>query len=602
ASTMQTLPQVKNQTRWEPSPDLSLRNGQRALYDCIRSQNKRQYLIELPTGYGKSWCACIAYAVMKSQSRVDRCLIVVPTDQQRSQYYSGLQDDLDALGVAYKGIERCLNGNPWVIKKSIRNESDIFIAGVGSITANPSYYSDLMSKGSWLVVVDELHHFPEGKSWGEAVDALPYDVRMGMSATPLRRDNKPTIFGDAEFDVRVSLKDAFEEGAIRKLKSRILDYTLTYSKMGEDPTTAMLSDIGEEVSGDISAWELKKGVRYFAKYVSSIFLATINQWLEYESLYPGQNQILVFAMSCKHAESIAGIINDLAPPGITDPFADWIGVGEAEDKRSPKQNEEILQRFQDNKLPCLVQVNKAGEGFNNKRCSIGLMLDMVGDTPQKRQHIGRFLRVNSEAPDCEAVVFISSDHPCRELLINLEDQMPTEKDGKSESGRNGDKDIQLKIPDIFILNTEYHSEVTVYPYGSKEAAISKFLEECPEAKSITESMPDAKAALETMMEHWVKKHIPQPKPLSSEEERKIVQDQVKRNTGKLVNAVLSKRFGKSIPKTALKDYYSAIHSQWKKQHGSQSTATKEDLIAKNKWLQEIAAQVNDGGFPTWLSL
>lgn len=599
---MQTLPQVKNTARWEPPPDLSLRNGQRALYDCISTDIKNQYLIELPTGYGKSWCACIAYAVLKSQNRVDRCLIVVPTDQQRSQYYLGLQDDLDMLGVPYRGIERCLNGNPWVIKKSVRNQSDIFIAGVGSITANPSYYSDLMSKGNWLVVVDEMHHFPEGKAWGEAVSALPYSVRMGMSATPIRRDNSPTIFGDSEFDVRVSLKDAFEEGAIRKLKSRILEYTLTYSKLGEDPTTAMLSDIAEEVEGDISAWELKKGVRYFAKYVSSIFLATINQWLEYESLYPGQNQILVFAMSCKHAESVASIINDLAPPGLAEPFADWIGVGEAEDKRSPSQNEEILQQFQNNKLPCLVQVNKAGEGFNNKRCSVGLMLDMVGDTPQKRQHIGRFLRVNSDAPECEAVVFISSDHPCRGLLSNLESQMPTAEGGKSDSSGNGDGDTQLKIPDIFILNTEYHSELTVYPYGSKDAAIKKFLEECPEAKSIVDSMPNANDVLEAMMEQWVKKYIPQPAPLSSEEERKIVQDQVKKNTGKLVNAVLRKRFGSSIPKTALKDYYSAIHSQWKKQHGSQSTATKEDLIAKNKWLQEIADQVNEGRFPTWLSL
>ncbi|MFZ9069514.1 MAG: helicase-related protein, partial [bacterium] len=100
-------------------------------------------------------------------------------------------------------------------------------------------------------------------------------------------------------------------------------------------------------------------------------------------------------------------INDMAFPGLPEPFADWIGVGEASDKRSPQQNEDILQRFQDNKLPCLVQVNKAGEGFNNKRCSIGLMLDMVGDTPQKRQHIGRFLRVNPDAPETDAVILLA---------------------------------------------------------------------------------------------------------------------------------------------------------------------------------------------------
>lgn len=598
---MSRLSQSEKYSGWEPKP--RLRKGQQKLFDCLVNIQKNQYLIELPTGYGKSWCACIAYAVLKSQNRIDRCLIIVPTDQQRTQYYTGLQEDLAILGIDYRGIERCLNGNAWVIKKSLRNESDIFIAGVGSISANPGYYADLMSKGRWLVIADELHHYAQGKTWGDSVDTLDYEVRLGMSATPLRKDGSMTIFGDADFDVRVSLADAFEEGAIRKFSARIIDYTLTYSVLGDEPVTSLLSEFEEEAEGDISAYEIKKNVRYFSKYVSSIFLMVINQWIEYESIYPGQNQILVFAMSCKHAESIAEIINTLAFPGMPEPFADWIGVGDANDKRNAQQNEEILERFQSNRLPCLVQVNKAGEGFNNKRCSIGLMLDMVGDTPQKRQHVGRFLRVNNQTPDLESVIFISSDHPCRTLLENLEDQMPSP--GKdSKSGGGGGDAQQLRIPDIFILNTEYHSELTVYPYGSKEKAIAKFLEESPEAKSIVEAMPaeDGQRLLEGLMEQWVKKFIPQPKPLTSEEERKIVSDQVQRNVGVLVNSVLKKRYGSSIPKSAKGDYYRAIHARWKRQNGGHDNATKEDLMAKNQWLKEMAKQINEGGLPSWLNL
>ncbi|MGA1557590.1 MAG: DEAD/DEAH box helicase [bacterium] len=600
------MPQVKNQTRWEPPAKAKLRKGQRALYECVSTNIKNQYLIELPTGYGKSWCACIAYAVLKAQGRVDRCLIIVPNDQQRTQYYTGLQEDLAFLKVPYRGIERCVNGYSWVVKKSFRNESDIFVAGISSINADPSYYADLMSKGQWLVIADEAHHYAEGKTWGDAVSGLQYEALLGMSATPLRRDGSLTIFGDADFDVKVSLREAFKEKAVRPFSAKVIDYTVTYSLLGEDPQTALLSELYEDAEGDVSAYEVKREVRYFTKYISSIFLMVIDKWIEYELICPGQNQILVFAMSCKHAESIAKTINEVAFPGLPEPFADWIGVGKASDKRTPQQNDEILQRFQDNKLPCLVQVNKAGEGFNNKRCSIGLMLDMVGDTPQKRQHIGRFLRVNPDAPETDAVVFISTDHPCRELLENLQEQIPSESTN-NEDGQGGDigsGEKQLKLPDIFIVNTEFHSEKTVYPYGSKENAIHKFLEESPEAAAIVESISphDGQKLLESLMEQWVKKLIPQPKPLTSEEQRKQISEQVRRCTGTLVHHVLKKRYGKSIPKSAQGDYFKAIHGRWKRQNGGHDSSTQEDLLAKKKWLDELTTAINEGGLPSWLIL
>lgn len=597
------MSQNQEYSGWKPSR--KLRKGQRELYEKLVSTDKSQYLVELPTGYGKSWCACIAYAVLRSKGKIDRCLIIVPTDLQRLQYYAGLQEDLDTLGIQYRGIERCVNGNTWVIKKSLRNESDIFIAGIGSISANPGYYADLMCKGRWLIVADELHHYAQGKTWGDCLNGLDYQVRVGMSATPLRKDGTMTIFGDAEFDVKVSINDAFKEGAIRRFSARIIDYTLTYSTLGDEPKTALLSELSDEAEGDVSSYEIRREVRYFSKYVSSIFLLVINQWIEYEGMYPGQNQILVFALSCRHAESIAEVFNNLAFPGLPEPFADWIGVGDAADKRSDKENQEILERFQSNKLPCLVQVNKAGEGFNNKRCSIGLMLDMVGDTPQKRQHIGRFLRVNSQSPGIDSVIFISSDHPCRSLLENLEEQMPStaKDDGGDSNGSGWSK--QLKISDVFIVNTEFHSEKIVYPYGTKEKTIEKFVEQCSsEEKEAIDALPkeDAAILLSAAVERWVKSLLPQPKPLTSEEARKQVLEQVQRNTGALVNYVLRKRYGSSIPKSAKGDYFKAVHSRWKRQNGGHDNATTEDLVAKNKWLQELSEQISETGLPSWLML
>lgn len=605
---MQNLSQQKNAVRWEPKA--KLRAGQQKLYELIKNTDKTVYSIQLPTGYGKSWCACIAYGVLRSKGSVDRMLIVVPTDQQRSQYIAGLADDLPQLGIPYLGIERCDNAAAWVIKKSHKNNSDIFVAGVQSIQSDPGYYADLMSKGRWLVVADEFHHYGDENSWGAAVKGLDYKVILGMSATPLRADKKPTIFGGCDFDVNVSIKDAYKEGAIKRICGRVAEYMISWSSLDDEtPQNSLMSELAKEWPPSISEYELKQKIRYYDKYVSSIFNQVLIAWNEYESRWPGQNQILVFAMSCKHAEMVAALINSIAFPGFPTPFADWIGVGEGEyDSRTPEQNSEILSRFQNNQLPCLVQVNKAGEGFNNKRCSIGLFLDLVGDTPMKRQHIGRFMRVNSAAPGQSSLIFVSEDSPSRLLLESFEEEFGApeqEEQEKREGTGEGGAERIVKVPDIYVIDAQYQSERLVWPYGSPEATIQAFLSQAPaEAKSAFDSLPADKA--EEVLKNSVAKWLAEKqgmKPLSSEDRRKQIQEQVQRNVGVVVALYMKKRFGKSFPKSVKGDVYRLINSKAIKELGCrQSEMDEQDLRNKNEWLKELAEKIQKGDVPTWLDL
>lgn len=544
-------------------------------------------------------------------------LIVVPTDQQRSQYIEGLREDLIMLGLPSREIQRCDNQAGWVIKECHQNTSEIFIAGVQSISSNPGYYADLMSKGRWLVVADEFHHYGDENTWGKSIKELPCEVIMGMSATPIRADEQPTIFGDLNFDVSVSVKDAYEEGAVKRIEARIGDYFVSFSSQEDpEPQNYMMSDMvniwgkTDGTTSSISAYEIKKGIRYHDKYVSEIFLQVLSLWNEYESKWPGQNQILVFAMSCRHAEMVTNLINDIAFPGYPSPFADWIGVGEGlVGARTDKENADILTRFQDNKLPCLVQVNKAGEGFNNKRCSIGLFLDLVGDTPMKRQHIGRFMRVNPKALDQASVIFVSEDSPARTVLEDIESAFKPKDDEtgpatKPGGGGGGGKDGS--IPDVFIIDTQFESERIVYPYGSPEKAMAKYLEKAPiHVRDIYDkiSPDDAMAIFKEEVEKWLKEEQRKREPvLTEEQKRKQVSEQVKRNTGMLAAIVAKKRYGKSAQKSVMGDLMRLINSQWKRKYSGHSDMTIEDLKSKNQWLQSIAEEVQEKGIPTWLNL
>lgn len=605
---MSKMPQSQDTQRWKPVAPL--RQGQQDLYKVISSQQKSSYSIQLPTGYGKSWCACIAYAVLKDQRRVNRMLIVVPTDQQRTQYVEGLVGDLNALGIPFSGIERCNNQASWVIKQSHRNKSEIFVAGIGSISADIGYYADLMSKGSWLVVADEFHHYAEDNTWGQAIEKLSYEVILGMSATPFRKDKKNTIFGDKSFDVSVSIEKAYDEGAIKRIEANIGDYSVSWSTLDDpNPRNSLMSEYEAEAEKEdltISEYELKKGVRYHDKYISAIFLQLMNKYYEYESRWPGQNQILVFAISCRHAEIITKMINSCAGvPG----FADWIGVGEGdstfggvESARSEKQNEEILKRFQLNQLPCLVQVNKAGEGFNNNRCSIGLFLDLIGDTPMKRQHIGRFMRVNKEAPGQSSVIFISEDAPCRLLLEGLSNDFDkadgiTEEEAK-EKRQQGSK--QLVIPDVFIIDTNFSSERIVYPFGdSAIESITALRQKDSNVDAMCRGMTE-NDQIQILMKALKNIESEKNPPLTSEQRRDQARQKVTASVCKLVNHICQKKYGKSVPGNVRNDLYRVVNSQWKRNNAATAEMTEEDLLRKNKWIQDLAERINKDDYPTWL--
>jgi hypothetical protein len=317
----------------------------------------------------------------------------------------------------------------------------------------------------------------------------------------------------------------------------------------------------------------------------------------------------VFAMTCRHAELITKIINQTAFPGFPAPFADWIGVGEGlSGNRSDKENSSILALFQSNKLPCLVQVNKAGEGFNNKRCCIGLFLDLVGDTPMKRQHIGRFMRVNKEALDQSSVIFISEDSPSRALLENLENVFDVVDGITPEDRKNRGSKLprQLTIPDICIIDTAFDSERVAYPFGSPEAAMSRYISEAPQTvRDAYAVLPPGEAleAFKAACEPWLKEqHKKNHPPLTSEQRRKQIGDQVARSLGILVSGVLRKRYGSSFPSSAKNDLYRLINGRWKKMFAGHSEMTEDDLRQKHEWIKSIAESVNKGEIPTWLNL
>lgn len=593
--------QENNIVGWQPPRYVKLRYGQKLLLDKLNTERKSVYAVQLPTGYGKSWCAAIAYAALKGHGQLDRMLLVVPTTVQREQYISDFKSDLEYLQILYRGVEACDSGSTRVLKKSLRNESDIFVTTVQSITADKGWFIDLMTNNSWLVVADEFHHYAEDKTWGQAISGLNKTVLLGMSATPIRGDCSPTIIGRTP-DVYISYEDAVKEKACRNICVVACEYDITYSSNNDEPQTVTLSELKESLPENISDWEAKRRIRYHYKYINSLLIQVQNLWILNERESPGQNQILVFAMSCRHAESVCKAINNLASPGMPSPFAEWVGTGDGEtENRTDEQNRKIIERFQRNEFPCLVNVNMTGEGFNNKRCSIGVMLDLVGDTPMKRQHVGRFTRMNDKDPSRIATIFVSTDSPCLSLLKNLEEQTEAglSDEEKKDENKSGSREyLYPPIYDLFIIDTQYRSSTKIYPYGSLKNAVAAFVDQNPEFKNVSQEQ------LIAAMDAWCDKRSGVTKEPTAQERYKELSDQVNRNVGVLANILLRKRYGDKMPANAKNDVFRTIHGYYKRHiaRDAQKDLTEDELYNKNTWLQNLRKQIVQGEIPSWLKI
>lgn len=606
------MSQTKNQKRWKLPNDIELRRGQQEALECIeRNPKQSEFVFVLPTGYGKSFVTLLAYQMARQQGRCNRLLIVVATGIQRQQYARDLAKDAKTLNIDLLGGHFCArecNGESFVIKSSLKNHCEVFITTVQSL--NPrgmGFYHDLMSKGDWMLVADEAHHYSDENTWGKSINQLPARLRIGLTATPSRTDNKDLVVGGGkEYDVEVTTKQAVKEGSLRPFRLELGDYEVDLNIRGEVQTKT-LSQLQEDWNSldfkSVNEWEIKRQCRYSEKYIQGIFVNAYNAYSQLEMLYPCQNQILVFAWSCEHAKSVAKQINSLT--GNTN-FADWIGTS----GRTPEENDEILKRFlaEEDFLPCLVQVNKASEGFNNPRCSIAIFLNAISaDTPMLLQQLGRVMRVNKKGSP-NAVVFVGRDHPLAYADLTDLGQISKGEKGADDFideyvvNPQSEKRYDIKIPplsEIFVTVKRLIGFDAVNPFAEGAASIAEKLIE-----SGKYSPHDKEALLQNILA--LEKEVSAKQAIRSEstyaQERDIIRRQVATAVNILVNRAVEQTLKpQKVPGSIRGDWYKKTNSYLSSKFGKTESLDIEDLKAKLEFVSQIAEEINESQeVPKWM--
>lgn len=607
------MPSTQVFAGWQPPATLKLRKGQHQIIDLLndpssRPHKTRQLIAVLPTGYGKTLSICCGYAALRNEGLVQRLLIVVPSAEQFGSYLDEIENDMGRVGAPISGAYQAVSDLSLRLHK--RNEAEVFVTTVQSLNgAGVATVHDLMSSGRWMLAADEFHRYADANTWGEALKSLSPVFTFAVSATPERTDRSLKAI-EGQVDVEVSLASAVEEGAIRRVVTHVMDYTVDLTLGGEQvPERFTLSKLAETLGGserlqDISQIEIKKEVRYHSKYISESLLNAVLKLEELNMEHPGEHKMLVFALGVRHAQAICDQLQSIAPQLK----ADWIGTMSVDQSgrqngRSEIENESVLARFKRSEIQILVQVRKAAEGFNDVRCSVLLFLNLLGESVLLQQAVGRGLRRNYAIPEeidrCH--VFVSHDHPGVEFLKALaeelaepeDDPVVDERPGASGSGGPAIYDI----PEFFIVDASFNGEELYFPLGETVMPQSKVLDK------VRAAVPQIQGQADEATLQLIRQALGvEPQRLSTSERIDRYKERVTKAVGTLASNVVrirADRFGGTFPKSVLGDTCKAIHARWISLNGGNghSKMTVEELERKYSWIQSLNASIRDSADP-----
>lgn len=441
----------------------SPRKGQQDLIEYLPGVKAGDILsVQWPTGYGKSIGFALAWKHCHAAGIANRFLLVVANDTQRQQIINDFAGDCRLVDAPCPGGVWSFDRSAGDLRMARLGEVLVFVSTVQQLEASISRggvntLKDMLeTEGTkWMIGFDEFHHYGEAMAWGESAKlAMKHSCfTLAMSATPYRR-GADTIFPEPELEV--SYKSAVDAKCLKPMICHSYEYAVAVIQDGEEVANYTTTELYRIAEGELDKWEERKGIRYSPQYFHPLILHPLRRLREQRGVTGKRLQMLVRAMSCKHAKMLCEQIR-LFAEGLS---VDWIGTN----GRSDRENREVLAKFCPKKgadgqrpqpsIDVLVQVAMAGEGFDS--VNVAEIVDLFpvssraisGRATQDKQFYGRAARIVRGAEEIPAYVNVPSDHPLHAWAgRSLASWMDSSGDGRESPEQ--EQIVEPPKPDLF---------------------------------------------------------------------------------------------------------------------------------------------------------
>ncbi|MDF2255271.1 DEAD/DEAH box helicase [Streptantibioticus ferralitis] len=415
-----------------------LRAWQQAALDAYIQSQPRDFLAVATPGAGKTTFALTLASYLLHNHVVQQVTVVAPTEHLKKQW---------AEAAARIGIKLDPDYSAGPVSKEYHGVA-VTYAGVG---VRPMLHRNRCEQRKTLVILDEIHHAGDSKSWGEACfEAFdPAARRLALTGTPFRSDTNPIPFvayGEGPDGIRRSVADytygygnALADGVVRPVIFLSYSGNMRWRTKAGDEIAARL---GDPMTKDAIGQAWRTALSPTGEWIPNVLRAADQRLTEVRKGIPDAGG-LVIATDQDSARAYAKLIREITGTKATVVLSDDTGAS----KR--------IDDFSNSEDRWMVAVRMVSEGVDVPRLAVGVYATTISTPLFFAQAVGRFVRSRRRGET--ASVFL----PTIPMLLGFANEMEVERDHVLDKPKkSGEDDIYAEEDKLLAEAEKTQDEVT----------------------------------------------------------------------------------------------------------------------------------------------
>jgi superfamily II DNA or RNA helicase len=401
-------------------PQRPLRDWQRRALTRYLATRPKDFLAVATPGAGKTAFGLRVAAELLADRTVETITIVTPTEHLKHQWAVAARE----VGLPIDSNFRNTHG---ATSRDYRGVAVTY----AQVAAHPALHRVRTENRRTLVILDEIHHGGDAKSWGDAIREafVPAVRRLALTGTPFRSDDSPIPFVTYEpdpagfqrsrADHAYGYAQALRDGVVRPVIFLAYSGEASWRTSAGEEFTARL---GEPLTQEQNARAWRTALDPTGEWIPSVLRAADMRLTQLRNAGITDAGALVIASDHVSAKAYATLIAEISGQQPTVVLSD-----------DPKASGRIAE-FAATTERWLVAVRMVSEGVDVPRLAVGVYATSASTPLFFAQAVGRFVR--ARRPGETASVFL----PSVPVLLELASQMEAERDhvlGKPHREKDG---------------------------------------------------------------------------------------------------------------------------------------------------------------------
>ncbi|MBM6404340.1 DEAD/DEAH box helicase [Phycicoccus sp. CSK15P-2] len=380
----------------------------------------RDFLAVATPGAGKTTYALRIATELLDRGVVRAVTVVAPTEHLKTQW-------ADAAGRVGIQLNPAFSNSAGVQS----SEYDGVAVTYAQVAANPALHRRRTETEPTLVILDEIHHGGDARSWGDGIREAftPATRRLALTGTPFRSDTNPIPFVRYEMDhdgVLRSASDftygyaaALRDGVVRPVLFLAYGGAMRWRTKAGDEVAARL---GEPLTKDQTAHAWRTALDPKGEWVPAVLAAADKRLSEVRRHVPDAGG-LVIASNQTSARAYARILEAVTGEAAAVVLSDDAGASAR------------IEQFANDESRWMVAVRMVSEGVDVPRLAVGVYATSTSTPLFFAQAVGRFVRARKRGET--ASVFLPSVPVILQLAATMEEERDHALDRPSAADHEG---------------------------------------------------------------------------------------------------------------------------------------------------------------------